>query len=108
MEVLAMNMQSNQSVAIALGHREMELTAEALSHIEDIKRTSFFYLRGLDGIIRALTQAGRGPCEDIAPERCLELLDIASEKKSHIEAIAAIDMYVDGRRVETDLPSYDS
>ncbi|RKW60724.1 MAG: hypothetical protein D8H98_06500 [Prevotella sp.] len=102
-----MNMQSTKSVAIALGSRELELTADALGHLEEIKRASHFYLKGLDGIIRTLIMLGRAPAEALTPERSLELLDIASEIKGHIQAIAAINMYANGVHVEPDLPTYD-
>jgi hypothetical protein len=104
MEVLTMNMQSNQSVAFELGNRAVTLTADTLGHLEDLKRASRFYLRGLDGIMRALIQLGRGPAETLTPERSLELLDIASEIKEHIQAVAAIDMYAGDKRVLPDLP----
>lgn len=102
-----MNMQSNQSVAFELGNRAVTLTADTLDHLEDLKRASLFYLRGLDAIMRALIQLGRGPAETLTPERSLELLDIASEIKEHILAVAAIDMYADDKRVLPDLPPGD-
>ena len=96
-----------ETVALALGNREMTLTGETLEHLEEMKRASFFYLRGLDGIIRELVLMGRGPAEELTPERALELLDVASEIKGHIQSVAKIDMYTNGKHVEVDLPTYD-
>lgn len=72
MEELMMNIKT-ETVALALGNREMTLTGEILEHLEEMKRASFFYLRGLDGIIRELVLMGRGPAEELTPERALEL-----------------------------------
>ena len=41
-------------MAFELGNRAVTLTADTLGHLEDLKRASLFYLRGLDGSMRAL------------------------------------------------------
>lgn len=101
-----MNMQSTQSVAFELGNRAVTLTADNLGHIEELKRATHYYLRGLDAITRTLIDMGRAPAS-LTPEQALELLSVASEIKGHIEAVAAIDMYADGKRVLPDLPLCD-